>query len=77
MSEKHTHKQTKGAPTDLAEEKLKRTQATWVSNWLTGSMNKQVPGGWMGVYDMTPSEVAEKYEVGYEDVLEAAKGNKR
>lgn len=58
------------------EKVLNRTEATWVANWL-GKKGRDVLNGWMGVYQMSPSLIAEKFNVAIEDVLSAMRGEKR
>ena len=58
------------------EKVLNRTEATWVANWL-GKIGKDVVNGWMGVYQMKPSSVAEKFGVELKDVHLAMRGEKR
>lgn len=58
------------------EKVLNRTEATWVANWL-GKKGKDVLNGWMGVYQMLPSVIAEKFGVDVEDVRSAMRGDKR
>ena len=56
---------------------LNRTKATWVASWLREEKDKMVNGGWLAVYNMTPEQVAEIYDVPAEEVVEAAEGKKR
>jgi hypothetical protein len=60
----------------LEEKPLNRTQATWVATWLSKT-GKDVLNGWMGVYEMTPSTVADRYQVKLDDVLKAQRGDMR
>ena len=56
---------------------LTRTQATWVAAWLKEVKNKPVRGGWLGVYQMSISDIVKKYHVSVEEVISAVKGEQR
>lgn len=56
---------------------LNRTQATWVAAWLKEVKDKPVRGGWLGVYQMSISDVVKKFHVPVEEVIRAARGEER
>lgn len=56
---------------------LNRTQATWVAAWLKEVKNKPVRGGWLGVYQMSVSDIVKKFHVTAEEVISAARGEER
>ena len=56
---------------------LNRTEATWVSDWLKEIKHKPVKGGWLGVYQMSISDISKKYHVPADEVISAAKGFQR
>lgn len=71
--------QTRTKPTEQIGETeilLNRTQATWVANWL-GKQKKDVLNGWMGVFQMSPAKVAERYNVNIQEVEAAMRGELR
>lgn len=56
---------------------LNRTQATWVAAWLKEVKNKTVRGGWLGVYQMSISDVVKKFHVPVDEVISAVRGDER
>lgn len=56
---------------------LNRTEATWVADWLKEVKNKPVKGGWLGVYQMSISDVSKKFHVPADEVIRAARGEER
>lgn len=54
----------------IKEQGLSRTEAQLAVNWLS-AQGVTVASGWIGVYKLTPSQIAEDYDVELSDLLEA------
>lgn len=54
----------------MKEAGLSRTEAQLAVNWLS-KQGITVKSGWIGLYKVTPSQIAEDYEVDLTELLEA------
>ena len=56
---------------------LNRIQATWVADWLKEIKQKPVKSGWLGIYQMSISDVSKRFHVTADEVASAARGEQR
>ncbi len=59
----------------VTKKPLTRPEAGLVVRWLSTSKGVAVPGGRDGLWKLTPTQVAERYKVKIEDIVNAARLN--
>ena len=56
----------------MKEAGLSRTEAQLAVNWLS-NQGIAVKSGWIGLYKVTPSQIAKDYEVNLSELLDAVR----